>query len=58
MNTTKGKSKEEVTMNKKKAHFKKVEKKNQQKAHRDVSAACKNYKQAKRASKEAYGEWV
>lgn len=42
----------------KKQHFKKVEKKNQQKAHRDVSVACKNYKQAKRANKEAYEEWV
>ena len=41
----------------KKQHFKKVEKKNQQKTHRDVSVTCKNYKQAKRANKEAYEEW-
>jgi hypothetical protein len=54
INTTKAK---EITTMTKKQHFKKVEKKNQQKAHRDVSVACKNYKQAKRTNKEAYEEW-
>ncbi len=44
-------------MSKKSAHFKKVEKRNQQKSYRDGSVACKNYKQAKRANREEYEGW-